>query len=159
VFHQPIFSSGNATISNDQMRTIGGFLQDYGVNLVFNGHEHNFQRTLPIRALSNVTSAPVPGVPRWRSMSASTASPGWFPTVCSTSLKAPEETTDFDDDLPNPRGGGSSIDQDDAASGPKTQTVAGVSYDFKQGAAAFLDTSLSDDALTLYQISEPLGTT
>jgi hypothetical protein len=31
--------------------TIGGFLQAHGVNLVFNGHEHNYQRTLPLRAL------------------------------------------------------------------------------------------------------------
>src|SRR5262249_28639646 len=64
VFHQPSFSSGNATISNDQMRTIAGFLQDHGVNIVFNGHEHNYQRSLPLRALPNITSTPNPGAPQ-----------------------------------------------------------------------------------------------
>jgi hypothetical protein len=100
---------------------------------------------------------------------------------------------DFDDNLANPRGGGSAIDQDDAATGSTTQVVGGIPYDFQKGVASFLDTSLSDDAmkaflpnaghgtkitarfkskvfsfahvvvhdnaLTLYQISEPLGNT
>src|SRR6202022_410229 len=55
VFHQPAFSSGNATLSNDQMRTVARFLEDHGVNLVFNGHEHNYQRTFPLHILGDVT--------------------------------------------------------------------------------------------------------
>src|SRR6516164_5074599 len=54
---------GSATISNDQMRTTAQLLQDHGVNLVFNGHAHNYQRSLPIRARANVTDAPQAGVP------------------------------------------------------------------------------------------------
>jgi hypothetical protein len=57
VFHQPSFSSGNATISNDQMRRTARFLEDHGVNMVFNGHEHNYQRSLPIRTLANLPAA------------------------------------------------------------------------------------------------------
>jgi len=100
---------------------------------------------------------------------------------------------DFDDDLPNPRGGGSSIDQEDSATGTTTRTIGSQSFAFANGVDSFLDTSLSDDAMkaflpnagtgdkitakfkskvfsfahvvvddntmTLYQISEPLGTT
>jgi len=63
VYHQPAFSSGNATLRNDQMRTVAKFLEDHGVNMVFNGHEHNYQRTLPLRALAAVTQAPNPSGP------------------------------------------------------------------------------------------------
>jgi hypothetical protein len=191
VFHQPIFSSGNATVSNDQMRTISRFLQDHGVNLVFNGHEHNYQRTLPLRALPNAPSAPMAGVPQ---VEVDERFDGLARTVPDGVLYFVEGgggNRDFDDNLPNPRGNGSGIDQDDAAVGTQTQTVGGVSYDFNQGTASFLDTSLTDDAmkafipnagtgtkitarfksklfsfahvvvndnaLTLYQISEPLG--
>ena len=40
-----------ATGVNFQMRAIAKVLEDHGVNMVFNGHEHNYQRTLPLRAL------------------------------------------------------------------------------------------------------------
>jgi hypothetical protein len=50
VYHQPAFSSGDATLANNQMRAVAKLLEDHGVNVVFNGHEHNYQRTLPIRA-------------------------------------------------------------------------------------------------------------
>jgi hypothetical protein len=193
VFHQPIFSSGNATISNDQMRTIGTFLQDHGVNLVFNGHEHNYQRSRPLRALANVTSAPVPGVAQ---VEVDPAFDGLHKTVPDGVLYFVEGAggnRDFDDNLPNPRGGGTAIDQDDAATGVSTVNVGGQPFDFLKGVSSFLDTSLSDDAmkaflpnagagpkitarfkskvfsfahvvvdenrLTLYQITEPLGTT
>src|SRR5215813_10597646 len=193
VFHQPIFSSGNATISNDQMRTIGQFLQDHGVNLVFNGHEHNYQRTFPLRALPNVTSAPIAGVPQVEIDNSFDGTTHMVPDGVLYFVEGAGGNPDFDDDLPNPRGGGSAIDQDDAATGTTTRTVNGQSFDFLKGVASFLDTSLSDDAmkaflpnagsgpkittrfkskvfsfahvvvddnqLTLYQITEPLGTT
>src|SRR5215469_12097570 len=57
VYHQPAFSSGDATLLNSQMRTVAKILEDHGVNVVFNGHEHNYQRTLPLRATSQ-TGAP-----------------------------------------------------------------------------------------------------
>jgi uncharacterized repeat protein (TIGR01451 family) len=61
---------------------------------------------------------------------------------------------DFDDDLPNPRGGGTSIDQDDAATGSLSESIAGVTYDFVQGVPSFLDTSLTDDAMKKF-LSDP----
>jgi uncharacterized repeat protein (TIGR01451 family) len=193
VFHQPIFSSGNATISNDQMRTIGVFLQDHGVNLVFNGHEHNYQRSLPLRALSNVTAVPMAGVPQVEIDKAFDGAVNTVPDGVLYFVEGAGGNRDFDDDLPNPRGGGGSIDQDDSATGTTTRTIGGQSFTFANGVQSFLDTSLSDDAmkaflpnagagekitakfkskvfsfahvvvddntLTLYQISEPLGTT
>jgi len=193
VFHQPIFSSGNATVSNDQMRTIGAFLEDHGVNLVFNGHEHNYQRTHPLRVLPNLPAAPSPGVPQVEVDNLFDGAQRTVPDGVLYFVEGAGGNRDFDDNFPNPRGGGTGIDQDDAATGTVTGTVGGQSFDFKQGVDAFLDTSLSDDAmkaflpnagtgskitarfksklfsfahvvvddnnLTLYQISEPLGTT
>ena len=150
VFHQPIFSSGNATISNDQMRTIGQFLQDHGVNLVFNGHEHNYQRSKPIRALPNVTSAPVPGTPQVDVDNAFDGATQIVPDGVLYFVEGAGGNRDFDDNLPNPRGGGTSIDQDDAASGTTTSTVGGVTYTFATGAASWLDTSLTDDAMKAF---------
>ena len=191
VFHQPIFSSGNATISNDQMRTIGVFLQDHGVNIVFNGHEHNYQRSLPIRTHSNVTSAPVPGVQQVDIDQAFDGVGNTVPDGVMYFVEGAGGNRDFDDNLANPRGGGSSIDQDDAATGTSTMTSNGALHNFVQGPGSWLDTSMTDDAmsafladagggtkvtarfksklfsfahvtvddniLTLYQISEPLG--
>jgi Calcineurin-like phosphoesterase/Domain of unknown function DUF11 len=58
VFHQPAFSSGDGTIVNIQMRSIAQLLEDHGVNVAFNGHEHNYQRTLPIRATDRTSATP-----------------------------------------------------------------------------------------------------
>jgi hypothetical protein len=191
VFHQPIFSSGNATISNDQMRTIGVFLEDHAVNIVFNGHEHNYQRSLPIRAHSNVTSAPVPGVQQVDIDQVFDGVGNTVPDGVMYFVEGAGGNRDFDDNLQNPRGGGTSIDQDDAATGTSTMTVNGTPHMFVQGPASWLDTSMTDNAmsaflagagsgtkvtarfksklfsfahitvddnvLTLYQISEPLG--
>src|SRR5262249_35416141 len=150
VFHQPIFSSGNATISNDQMRTIGAFLQDHGVNLVFNGHEHNYQRTLPLRALPNVTTAPIPGVPEVEIDGAFDGRAKTVPDGVLYFVEGAGGNRDFDDDLANPRGGGSSIDQDDAATGTTTRTINGQSFSCVKGISSFLDTSLSDDAMKAF---------
>jgi hypothetical protein len=193
VFHQPIFSSGNSTVSNDQMRTIGTFLQDHGANFIFNGHEHNYQRSHPLRALPNVIDPPIPGVPQVEIDNTFDGSSKTVPDGVLYFVEGAGGNRDFDDNIPNPRGNGNGIDQDDAATGVTTQTIGGHSFDFLQGAPAFLDSSLSDDAmkvflpnagtgpkitarfksklfsfahivvddnvLTLYQISEPLGTT
>src|SRR5580658_8112667 len=58
VYHQPAFSSGDATIVNSQMRAVAKLLEDHGVNMVFNGHEHNYQRTLPIRSTARTGATP-----------------------------------------------------------------------------------------------------
>jgi uncharacterized repeat protein (TIGR01451 family) len=150
VFHQPSFSSGNATISNDQMRTIAHFLEDHGVNMVFNGHEHNYQRSLPIRALANLPAQPSTGVPQ---VAVDAKFDGISHTVPDGVLYFVEGAggnRDFDDNLLNPRGGGASIDQDDAATGTVSSTINGMAYSFVQGVASFLDTSLTDDAMKVF---------
>jgi hypothetical protein len=158
VFHQPIFSSGNATISNDQMRTIGQFLQDHGVNIVFNGHEHNYQRSKPIRARSNVTSAPVPGTVQVDVDNAFDGTTQMVPDGVLYFVEGAGGNRDFDDNIPNPRGGGASIDQDDAALGTTSGTVGGVTYAFKNGASSWLDTSMTDDAMKAFLPGAGTGT-
>jgi hypothetical protein len=150
VFHQPSFSSGNATISNDQMRLVARFLEDHGVNMVFNGHEHNYQRSLPLRVLPNLPAAPATGVsqveidPQFDGVSQT------VPDGVLYFVEGAGGNRDFDDNLPNPRGGGNAIDQDDAATGTFTQTVSGTMYDFIKGVGSFLDTSLTDDAMKVF---------
>jgi len=158
VFHQPIFSSGNATISNDQMRTIGQFLQDHGVNLVFNGHEHNYQRTKPIRARANVTSAPVPGTAQVDVDNTFDGTANMVPDGVLYFVEGAGGNRDFDGDFPNPRGGGTGIDQDDSALGTTPGVVGGVTYTFKDGAPSWLDTSMTDDAMKAFLPGAGTGT-
>src|SRR5262249_24713980 len=137
VFHQPSLSSGNATISNDQMRTTARFLEDHGVNMLFNGHEHNYQRSLPLRVLPTITENPQPGVPQ---VEVDTVFNGLNRTVPDGVLYFVEGAggnRDFDDNFANPRGGGASIDQDDAATGTTTRVINGISYDFFNGVRSF----------------------
>jgi hypothetical protein len=186
VFHQPAFSSGDATVRNSQMRAAAKFLEDHGVNMVFNGHEHNYQRTYPIRAL-NAAAAPVtPGSPL---VNIDTSFDGVNQTVPDGVLYIVEGAggnRDFDGDLNPARGQGPGIDQDDSATG--TASLAG--FTFPNGPASWLDTNLTsaafspvlpgagngpkitekfkakvfsfadvvvnDNKLTLYQITEPL---
>jgi hypothetical protein len=186
VFHQPAFSSGNATVRNSQMRAVAKFLEDHGVNMVFNGHEHNYQRTFPLRAL-NAAAAPVAtGSP---AVSIDTTFDGVQQTVPDGVLYVVEGAggnRDFDGDLGPARGSGLGIDQDDSATG--TATLAG--FTFPNGPASWLDTNLTSaefspvlpgagsgpkitakfkakvfsfadvvvrhNKLTLYQITEPL---
>src|SRR5262249_6212862 len=65
---------------------------------------------------------------------------------------------DFDDNLPNPRGGGLGIDQDDAATGTFQQTVGGKKFHFLNGPASWLDTHLNDNAMYPYIPGSGSGT-
>jgi hypothetical protein len=157
VFHQPSFSSGNATVSNDQMRTMAQFLEDHGVNVVFNGHEHNYQRSLPLRGLANLGTSPIPGMPQ---VDVDTAFDGVTHTVPDGVLYFVEGAggnRDFDDNFVNPRGSGASIDQDDSATGTTNMMVGNVSYQFATGPASWLDTSLSDNAMQAFLPSPGTG--
>ena len=188
VFHQPAFSSGNATLRNFQMRRIAQVLEDHGVNIVFNGHEHNYQRTLPLRVQARVADAPQASAPP--AVAVDSAYDGATRTVPDGVVYVIEGAggdRDFDGDLPPPRGSGEGVDQEDSATGSKTLAPGQV---FAQGPASWLDTNLTnnemaplfagagtgpkitakfkakvfsfaqvvvdEDALTLYQISEPL---
>ena len=150
VFHQPSFSSGNATIANDQMRRTAKYLEDHGVNMVFNGHEHNYQRSLPIRALPGVDATPnKAGGPV---VAVDTTFNGVTQTVPSGVLYFIEGAggdRDFDNNLPNPRGS-SGIDQDDSATGTFAQKVNNVTYNFATGQASWLDTNLTTDAMKAF---------
>lgn len=192
VFHQPAFSSGNATVKNSQMRQVAKFLEDHGVNIVFNGHEHNYQRTFPLRAEAAVAAAPNPAGPA--AVDIDTSYDGVSQTVPDGVLYIVEGSggnREFDGDKNQPRGQGPGVDQDDSATGTFTLTLPnGSAFTAVNGPAASLDTHLTDNemlpvlagagsgpkittrfkskvfsfgdvlvrgnALTLYQISEPL---
>jgi uncharacterized repeat protein (TIGR01451 family) len=142
VFHQPSFSSGNATIRNFQMRSIAKTLEDHGVNMVFNGHEHNYQRTYPIRALPGVAESPTTLLPPV--VEVDTSFDGLNQTVPDGVVYVIEGTggnRDFDGNVANPRGQGPGVDEEDSATGTFTY---GPGLTFPNGPAGWLDTSLTN---------------
>jgi hypothetical protein len=151
VFHQPSFSSGNATLRNDQMRTIAKILEDHGVNFVFNGHEHNYQRTLPIRALSVVASTPDPTGPE--AVAVDQNFDGVKQTIPDGVLYFVEGAggnRDFDDALGNPRGSSpQTIDQDDSATG-QSIPLGTPPQSYPNGLNSWLDTHLTNTAMTSF---------
>jgi hypothetical protein len=56
VFHHPPFNSSRAHFSEQQMRLITDILEYRGVDIVFGGHVHNYQRTRPLRFLAKPTA-------------------------------------------------------------------------------------------------------
>jgi len=145
VFHQPAFSSGSATVKNNQMRAIAKFLEDHGVNMVFNGHEHNYQRTNPLRANGNVAAGPSPVGPA--AVSIDTSFDGVSQTVPDGVLYMVEGAggnRDFDGDLNPARGSGLGIDQDDSATGNGSVST----FMFPNGPASWLDTNLTDNEMS-----------
>jgi len=150
VFHQPAFSSGNATVKNSQMRGVAKFLEDHGVNLVFNGHEHNYQRTFPVRAEAGVAAAPSPAGPAL--VDIDTSYDGVSQTVPDGVLYIVEGSggnREFDGDINQPRGQGAGVDQDDSATGTFTMTLPnGNPFTFAKGPAAWLDTHLTDNEMS-----------
>lgn len=154
VFHQPAFSSGNSTLRNFQMRAIVKVLEDHGVNIVFNGHEHNYQRTHPLRAVSNVAATPSANNP---AVAIDTNFDGIKNTVPDGVLYLVEGAggnRDFDGNLPTPRGQGTgSVDQDDSATGNFTSGQ----YSFPQGPGSWLDTSLTTTEMTPFMAGAGSG--
>ncbi len=142
VFHQPAFSSGNGTLRNNQMRRVVRFLQDHGVNFVFNGHEHNYQRTLPLRALNGVAEVPDTAHPPVVALDSNFD--GHKNTVPDGLLYLVEGAggdRDFDNNLLPPRGLGFNADQDDSATGFYTYEP-GETYPV--GPRSWLDTHLTN---------------
>ena len=143
MYHQPAFSSGDATILNNQMRAVAKVLEDHGVNVVFNGHEHNYQRSYPIRATSRTAGTPntIAGTP---AVFVDTAFDGKTQTVPDGVLYIVEGAggnRDFDGDLAPPRGSGLGVDQDDSATGSFTVQPG---FTVQQGPADWLDTNLTN---------------
>jgi hypothetical protein len=146
VFHQPAFSSGNATVRNFQMRGVAKFLEDHGVNMVFNGHEHNYQRTLPLRARAGVAASPTttgpPAVDIDPSFDGATQT---VPDGVLYLVEGAGGNRDFDNDLPQPRGSAFGVDQDDSATGTFS---FGPGLTFVKGPASWLDTHLTDNEMS-----------
>jgi hypothetical protein len=141
VYHQPAFSSGNATMRNNQMRAVATLLQDHGVNIVYNGHEHNYQRTQPIRATAAVTNAVSETAPDV--VAVDTAFDGAAHRVADGVIHLVEGAggnRDFDGDEGSPRGSGLGLDQDDSATGT---FVAANGQTYPQGPASWLDTHMT----------------
>ena len=144
VFHQPAFSSGDATVRNSQMRAVAKFLQDHGVNMVFNGHEHNYQRTYPIRALNAAAMPVTTGGPLVNIDAAFDGVKQTVPDGVIYLVEGAGGNRDFDGDLGPARGSGLGIDQDDSATG--TASLAG--FTFPNGPASWLDTNLTSAAFS-----------
>ncbi len=143
VYHQPAFTSGDATIVNNQMRAVAKLLEDHGVSLVFNGHDHNYQRSLPMRATSR-TAGPVSTTAGTPAVYVDSLFDGVTHTVPDGVLYLVEGAggnRDFDGDLAPPRGSGLGLDQEDSATGTFTDEPG---LTVPQGPASWLDTNLSN---------------
>jgi hypothetical protein len=147
VFHQAAFTSGDATIANGQMRAVAKLLEDHGVNVVFAGHEHNYQRSLPIRATER-TSGPVATTAGSPAVYVDTRFDGTDHTVPDGVLYLVEGAGgnhDFDGNVAPPRGSGVGLDQDDSATGT---FVAAPGLTVPQGPASWLDTNLTNPEMS-----------
>ena len=157
VYHQPAFSSGDATIVNSQMRQVAKLLEDHGVNMVFNGHEHNYQRSLPIRSTARTSATPTTtaGSP---AVFVDQKFDGVHHTVPSGVLYLVEGAggnRDFDGDAAPPRGSGVGLDQDDSATGTFVDTPG---LTVPQGPASWLDTNLTNPEMINFFPNAGAGT-
>ena len=108
VYHQPAFTSGDATLVNNQMRAVAKVLEDHGVSIVFNGHDHNYQRTLPMRATDR-TAGPVSATAGTPAVNVDEHFDGVSNTVPDGviySVEGAGGNRDFDGDFAPPRGSG-----------------------------------------------------
>lgn len=165
VFHQPAFSSGNATLFNDQMRQTVTFLQDHGVNMVFNGHEHNYQRTQPLRALQPLTGAPAAPGSATPLVAVDSEWDGHSHTAADGVLYLVEGAggnRDFDNNETGGRGS-AGLDQDDAATGTTAVTLGSgttaKSVSLANGPASWLDTRLTNTEMQAFDPAAGEGAT
>lgn len=49
VYHHPAFNVGNEHYDEQHMRVLSPIFEKFGVDLVLSGHEHNYQRTRPLK--------------------------------------------------------------------------------------------------------------
>jgi uncharacterized repeat protein (TIGR01451 family) len=157
VYHQPAFSSGDATIVNNQMRAVAKVLEDHGVNFVFNGHEHNYQRTLPIRSTDR-TAGPVSTTAGSPAVYVDQNFDGVSDTIPDGVLYLVEGgggNRDFDGDYAPPRGSGTGLDEDDSATGTFTDEPG---LTVPQGPASWLDTNLTNPEMINFFANAGAGT-
>jgi 3',5'-cyclic AMP phosphodiesterase CpdA len=77
--HNPIYSSGHYGLNQAFIETLTPLFQKYGVQLYINGHDHNYERTVPINGTTYLTCGGGAGVrpvgrSSWTAHSASTLS-------------------------------------------------------------------------------------
>ena len=157
VYHQPAFTSGDATLVNNQMRAIAKLLEDHGVNIVFNGHDHNYQRTLPMRATPR-TAGPVSTTAGTPAVYVDQKFDGASDTVPDGVLYIVEGAggnRDFDGNYAPPRGSGVGLDQDDSATGTYTGDPG---LTVPQGPASWLDTNLTNPEMQNFLQNAGQGT-
>jgi len=146
VFHQAAFTSGNSTLQNNQMRRIVKVLEDHGVNLVYNGHEHNYQRSHPLRALESVADIPTTkGNPAVAIDSRFNGKDITVPDGVLYIIEGAGGDRDFDNNLKEPRGQGEGVDQDDSATGNFTYAPG---LTFPNGKAGWMDNKLTTIQMT-----------
>ena len=58
MFHQPGFNSSRAHFTEQQMRLTADIFEQQGVDVVFTGHVHNYQRTYPLKFLLKLEGDP-----------------------------------------------------------------------------------------------------
>jgi hypothetical protein len=157
VFHQPPFSSGDATLVNSQMRAIAKLLEDHGVSVVFNGHEHNYQRSLPIRATDRTASPPTTtaGSPAVLVDQQFDGVQHTVPDGVLYLVEGAGGNRDFDGDLAPPRGSGLGVDQDDSATGTHVDTPG---LTVPTGPASWLDTNLTNPEMINFFPNAGAGT-
>jgi hypothetical protein len=157
VFHQPAFSSGDATIVNGQMRAVAKLLEDHGVNVVFNGHEHNYQRSLPIRATDRTAAVPTTtaGSPAVYVDQRFDGTRNTVPDGVLYLVEGAGGNRDFDGDAAPPRGSGVGLDQDDSATGT---FVRAPGLTVPQGPASWLDTNLTNPEMINFFPNAGAGT-
>lgn len=143
VYHQPAFTSGDATLVNNQMRQVAKLLEDHGVNIVFNGHDHNYQRTLPIRSTTRTGATPttLAGSPAVYVDQKFNGNTDTVPDGVLYLIEGAGGNRDFDGDYAPPRGSGVGLDQDDSATGT---FVDEPGLTVPQGPASWLDTNLTN---------------
>ncbi len=157
VYHQPAFTSGDATIVNNQMRAVAKLLEDHGVSIVFNGHDHNYQRSLPLRATSR-TAGPVSTTAGTPAVYVDQKFDGVTTTVPDGVLYIIEGAggnRDFDGDFAPPRGSGVGLDQDDSATGTFTDEPG---LTVPQGPGSWLDTNLTNPEMINFLPNAGTGT-
>lgn len=157
VYHQPAFSSGDATIVNNQMRAVAKLLEDHGVNMVFNGHEHNYQRSLPIRATDRTSATPTTtaGSPAVYVDQRFDGTRHTVPDGVLYLVEGAGGNRDFDGDAAPPRGSGVGLDQDDSATGTH---VDAPGLTVPQGPASWLDTNLTNPEMINFFPNAGVGT-
>src|SRR5262245_34645263 len=58
MFHQPGFDSSKAHFTEQQMRLAADVFEQQGVDVVFTGHVHNYQRSYPLKFLLKLDGDP-----------------------------------------------------------------------------------------------------